>query len=385
VNIRAYHLLRLLAEEFDVTALCFYRRSTRLASQIDHSVERLSEIAHTEAFEIPQEHSRARLVWDHLRSVAARRVYTVYAYESAPFLGRLREIVRARQVDIVHADSLDLSGYLSHLPEVPVVVDHHNVESALLRRRATTEPALRRRYLELQADLMEREERRWCGKVDLNLTCSPQDRGELLRLVPDARVTVVPNGVDTTSFDPGRGERSGICFVGGHTWFPNKDGMEYFAESILPLVRERRPDVRVRWIGRAPAEVMERYRDRYGIELTGYVDDIRPYVQGAACFIVPLRVGGGTRLKILDAWAMGKAVVSTSAGAEGLATEDGRNILVRDTPESFAEAVDLVLEDAELRDRLGAAARRTAEEVYDWRVIGKRMLSEYRTLLDGRD
>ena len=115
--------------------------------------------------------------------------------------------------------------------------------------------------------------------------------------------------------------------------------------------------------------------------MTGYVEDIRPHVQRAACYVVPLRVGGGTRLKILDAWAMGKAVVSTSVGCEGLDARDGENILIRDDARSFAEAVGRVLRDGELRRRLAAGARETAERVYDWDVIGARMVREYTALL----
>ncbi|MEO8029747.1 MAG: glycosyltransferase family 4 protein, partial [Gemmatimonadota bacterium] len=120
-----------------------------------------------------------------------------------------------------------------------------------------------------------------------------------------------------------------------------------------------------------------------GIELTGYVQDVRPYVHDAGCFIVPLRIGGGTRLKILDAWAMGKAVVSTSIGCEGLRAVDGQNILIRDSPKEFAEAVALVLRDAALRQRLGAAARQTVEETYSWEVLSQPMIEAYLGVIAG--
>src|SRR4029077_7101234 len=120
-------------------------------------------------------------------------------------------------------------------------------------------------------------------------------------------------------------------------------------------------------------EDQETCRREFGVELTGYVDDTRPYLERAACFIVPLRVGGGTRLKILNAWAMGKAIVSTSIGCEGLAAVDGQNILIRDTAEGFAEAIDSVLSDEGVRRRLGAAGRRTVEQTYSWDIIGREM------------
>ncbi|HEU4452735.1 MAG TPA: glycosyltransferase family 4 protein [Longimicrobium sp.] len=385
VQIRSWNVLRLLAREFDVTALCFYRAGTRSTpAAVEESLRGMREVAETEAFAIPQEHSRARLAADHLRSVLSGRAYTVAAYDSAELRRTLRGLLAGRRFDLAHVDSLDLSGYLPLLSGLPTVCTHHNVESALLRRRAASEAtAARRAYLRLQARLTEAEERRWCPRVALNVAVSEDDRALLARLAPGARFMVVPNGVDTTAFQPGAGGREGIVFVGGYGWHPNRDALEHFCADVLPLVRARRPGVPVTFVGRAPEAVRREYRERHGVELTGYVDDVRPLVRGAACYVAPLRVGGGTRLKILDAWALGKAVVSTSVGCEGLETRDGENILVRDGAQAFADAVCRVLEDEGLRARLERGARRTAVERYDWEVIAGSMLDAYASLLGG--
>lgn len=389
VQIRTYNVLRLLARTFDVTALCFYRAAVCPTEGAVRAavagLEALPGVSAVEAFPIPQEQSRPRLAWDHLRSVASRRAYTVYSYESAAYRARVEELLRTRSFDLVHMDSLDLSGYLPLLRDTPVVCVHHNVESALLRRRAENETSPpRRRYIALQADLLEAEERRWCGRVALNVAVSEEDRRRFGRLVPGARFTVVPNGVDTHTFRPASVPQAGVVFVGGYSWYPNRDALVHFADDVLPHLRAQVPGVEVRWVGRAPDEVRREYRERHGIELTGYVEDIRPFVDGAACYVVPLRVGGGTRLKILDAWAMGKAVVSTTVGCEGLDARDGENILVRDDPAEFAAATRRVLEDEALRARLGESARRTAEEVYEWDVIGRSMIADYLVLLERR-
>lgn len=379
VNIRAFHLLRILASRYEVTALCFYREGTRKSPDaIREGISGLSRFAHrVEAFPIPQERSRVRWVWDHLRSVVSGRVYTAFTHDSAPFQRRLNELLESEEFDLAHVDSLDLSWYLPALRDLPVVVDHHNVESQLLHRRAQTESnPLRRHYIGHQSRLMQKEEVTWCPKVALNLAVSEEDGAQLRSQSPSANVIVVPNGVDTDTFVPGSGPEEGIVFVGGHTWFPNRDGMGYFADSILPLIRKELPEITVTWVGRAPPELVEHYREQHGIQLTGYVDDIRPYVQGAACFIVPLRVGGGTRLKILDAWAMGKAVVSTSQGAEGLDARDGWNILIRDDPAEFATAVIESVQDPALRSRLGSAGRDTVLASYSWDIIGDALHSE---------
>jgi glycosyltransferase involved in cell wall biosynthesis len=382
-RLRSYNVLRILARHFDVTALFFYRKVEHAdEKEVQDALRALGRFAHVEAFPTPQDHSRARFGADHLRSLLSRTAYTRFVYASRSFSARLGELLRSSRFDLVHVDSLDLAGYLPAIGSLPVVCTHHNVESALLERRARSERSpLLRRYIAMQAGLLRKEERRWCPRVSLNIAVSEADHHGLREIAPTGRYFVVPNGVDTDVFRPASGPQDGIVFVGPHSWYPNRDAMEYFSREILPLLRARHPDVPVRWVGRASDETRRLYRDEYGVELTGYVDDVQPHVHSAACYVVPLRVGGGTRLKIVDAWAMGKAMVSTSIGCEGLDARDGENILIRDTPEAFAAAVESVLTDGELRRRLEAGARMTAERVYDWDVIGEQMVPQYMSLL----
>jgi glycosyltransferase involved in cell wall biosynthesis len=389
VLIRTYNVLRLLAREFDVTALCFYRSATHPTDQrVRDSAAALAPLAKVHVFPIPQEHSKVRLVFDHLRSTLKSRAYTVFAYDSADFRNKLREAIASTKFDLVHVDSLDLVGYLPELGDLPVVCVHHNVESSLLRRRASTSSGIVSRYMAMQARLTEEEERRWCKEVDLNVAVSPIDRDSFIELAPDSRFTVVPNGVDTHGFRPAGADvevPEGIVFVGGFTWQPNRDAMEFFCRSILPAIRERGVNPSVTWVGRAPADIVREYKERYGVHLTGYVDDIRPIVTRAACYVAPLLSGGGTRLKILDAWAMGKAVVSTAVGCEGLDARDGENILIRDSAQDFADGVIEVLTNTALRERLEDDARETAVQTYDWEVIGRPMLERYHEVYRSRE
>jgi glycosyltransferase involved in cell wall biosynthesis len=374
--------LRLLSERYEVTALVFYRRAT--ARDLASSNAALREFAASvDAFAIPQEYSTIRLIRDHLESTIRQRVYTVSSYRSKRFSVRLSELLNRDRYELVHIDSLDLSAYLPMVQGIATVCTHHNVESELLRRRAGLEQShLRRVYLNMQAELMRREEQRWCEELALNVVVSSDDRDALLRIAPRARVSVVPNGVDVNSFQPGPDSPRGIVFVGGMTWFPNRDALEHFARDILPNLRRLGCQDQVTWVGRALPGAEARYLSQ-GINLTGYVDDIRPIVKDSACYVVPLRVGGGTRLKILDAWAMGKAVVSTSIGCEGLDARDGWNIIVRDDPESFAAAVHQVISDTALRVKLGRNARLMAETTYSWRVIGDGMYADYEAIRVG--
>lgn len=341
----------------------------------------MSDFAAVEAFRIPQETSRARFLADHIRSLIRRRVYTRWTYDSAAFRKRLTALLALRHFDAVHVDSLDLSAYLDAF-DVPTGVAHHNIESQLLARRAEGTPGLKGKYLRLQSKLMEQEERQWAPRAWINMVVSHEDASTLVSLAPDARCVVIPNGVDTHSFVPSDTPTKplSIVFVGGWTWFPNRDGMAFFARDILPEVRRRHANVDVTWVGRAPERVRSEYAAQ-GIHLTGYVDDIRPYVDSAACVIVPLRVGGGTRLKILDAWALGKAVVSTTQGAEGLERVHGENILLADDPKTFAAAVCRVMEDEKLRSDLSKAGRHTVEAIYDWGIIGRKLVGVYQEAL----
>jgi glycosyltransferase involved in cell wall biosynthesis len=385
VKIRSHHTLRALAAAYDVTALCFHRAKTAAETQdLRRRCDALRPYARVHAYPIAQLHSRTRLWWDHLRSLTRSRVYTAYLYSSYAFRHKLREELEKGDVSLVHVDSLDLGAYLPLVRDVPVVCVHHNHESMLLRRRARFESSrLRAAYLTHQANLMEREESRWCPRVDLNVVVSEGDRRTLSETAPGARFLVVPNGVDTAVFRPPAGpnpDEAGVVFVGGTTWFPNRDALRFFTEEIQPLIPEGTVR-RVEWVGRCSSAERELFAKRHSVTMTGYVQDIRPLVWRAACYVVPLRVGGGTRLKILEAWAMGKAIVSTSVGCEGLATEDGVNILIRDDPASFARAITEVVRNPALRAHLGRNARATAERMYAREVLAHELVEEYAKLV----
>lgn len=217
----------------------------------------------------------------------------------------------------------------------------------------------------------------------MNVVVSDQDRATLAAIAPGSEISIIPNGVDTSVMKPisTAESGSGVVFVGGCSWFPNTDAMSYYCIDILPLIRDRLPGCPFTWIGRVPERVRRRYEDEFNIEVTGYVEDVKPGIDRARCFVVPLRVGGGTRLKILDAWAMGKAVVSTSIGCVGLRAVNGENIMVRDEPASFADAVVEILEDDALISRISELARATAEQIYEWEIIGGAMVDRYNAIL----
>ncbi len=386
VATRTFNIVRQLQVEYDVDLIAFSRvnhQPDRGAREAAWAALQSATVFVAEPTPIPSEHSVLRKVWDHLRSVVTGRAYTYYEYDSRAFAARLRAVLRARTPGLVHLDSLDLHRWLSELPPVPISCTHHDIDSELLRLRARcVNPALAR-YLLFQADRIARVERELCPRLALNVMTSAVDDRRLLARAPGATTVVVPNGTDTAYFQP-TGARSAagrVVFVGPTYSHPNRDAVGFLLQEIWPKVRARDRAASLQLIGSNAPEDRARYDAEPGVTALGHLPDIRPALSEARCCVVPIRIGGGTRLKILDAWAMGKAVVSTSIGCEGLDAVDGENILVRDAPDAFGAAVVAVLRSATLRARLERNARRTAIETYSWSVVGRRIRSAYNELL----
>jgi glycosyltransferase involved in cell wall biosynthesis len=174
---------------------------------------------------------------------------------------------------------------------------------------------------------------------------------------------------------PDEHQGDSLVFVGAMHWRPNQDAIQYFVDEILPLVRDRRPDVSIAVVGQEPPAHIQKLDSLPGVHIVGRVDDVRPYVDAATVYVVPLRIGGGTRLKILEALAMGKAVVSTSVGAEGLDVVDGEHILIADSADEFADRIERLLADPSLRGKLGRAGRALVTERYRWDSLARKLES----------
>jgi glycosyltransferase involved in cell wall biosynthesis len=265
-----------------------------------------------------------------------------------------------------------------NLPEdlpCPAVIFTHNVESEIWRRHTETQTGwLARQLYRSQYRRMLRFEGRTLRRFDGVLAVSDADRETFARLYPGVvrqPVSVVATGVDTEYFAPAADnpESHRLVFTGSMDWLPNEDAMSYFCRDILPLVRAEAPDVTLSIVGRAPTPTVSALAADAGIVVTGRVEDVRPHMQEAAVYIVPLRIGGGTRLKIFEAMAMGKAVVSTTVGAEGLPVTDGEHVVLADTPVAFADAILGLFRDRARRARLEAAARALVVDRYDWSAV----------------
>jgi glycosyltransferase involved in cell wall biosynthesis len=262
-----------------------------------------------------------------------------------------------------------MANILPQLPSAPTVLFEHNVEYMIWKRLADVEGSQwRRALLTLEWRKMRRYEAAACRRAALTIAVSETDRALLQADAPNARICTIPTGVDTSYFRPdaSRETASSLVFTGAMDWYPNEDAIIHFIEAILPAIRREIPGTALAVVGRNPGERLRRAAAAVQVEVTGTVDDVRPYMAKAAVYVVPLRVGGGTRLKIFEALAMGKAVVTTTVGAEGLPVTPGEHLLQADDPADFARAVVTLLRDRGLRDKLGVGGRRLVEERYSW-------------------
>ena len=303
--------------------------------------------------------------------------YAVAKYRSAAYRAQLEGLLARERFDAVVCDFLPPAVNLPDRLPCPSIVFTHNVEAEIWRRHAEQAANPVSKYLLTQQwQRMLRFEAAALARFDLVLAVSEADGRTFARLYPDSLaqpVHVVQTGVDTDYFTPtaGTAERTHMVFTGSMDWLPNEDGMTYFCREILPRIRESEPEATLSIIGRTPTPAVRRLAEIPGVEVTGRVDDVRPHMARGSVYIVPLRIGGGTRLKIFEAMAMAKAVVSTTVGAEGLPVTSGRDIEVADEPARFAHSVVRLMRDAEARRAIEQAARTLVVERYDWSAVAK--------------
>jgi len=322
-----------------------------------------------------------------LRSLGSRRSFEWFSHVRPEVGERLRQMLAAQHYDVVNFEFTHMAPYRWSLPPSPrrqvFVLDEHNIEYEILRRTAASESAaVRRVYNAVNWRKLRHEELKAWRTFDGCSVTSAHDRDLLLRDLPKAHVAIVPNAVDLEYFrarpEAPPPEPQSVVFFGAINYFPNSDGLKYFLDQIFPRVLARLPRAKLIVVGHTPPELFS--LANANIEMKGFVPDVRVEVERAAVAIAPLRIGGGTRLKILEAMAMSKPVVSTPQGAEGLEVTDERELLLASTPEAFADKLVRLLEDSALAGRLAGQARKLVEERYGWAASAARLEALYHQL-----
>ena len=372
-KLRTWHVMRHLAKRHEITWLSYADPG---GNQAD--VTGMAEVA-AHVHTVPRRSAAKgtpRFMIEAASHLCHPLPYAVGAYASHAYRQRVSRLLEEGGFDLVVCDFLPPVASLPARVPCPAVLFTHNVEAEIWRRHMETAVSWwKRALMRQQWRRMLRFERAAVRRFDVVLAVSETDSGTLRQLYGPLRrsVHVIPTGVDTTYFAPqATAERpSHLVFTGSMDWLPNEDGMLFFVRDVLPLIREQEPAVTLSIIGRAPTPAVARLAADAGIEVTGRVDDVRPHVAAGAVYIVPLRIGGGTRLKIFEAMAMGKAVVSTTIGAEGLPVRDGEHVRIADEPRAFADAVLHLVRDRGERARIGAAARQLVAGHYDWSAAAR--------------
>ena len=330
---------------------------------------------------------------DRLRTLFGGKADLVRRLWSPEFERKLSELLALTRFDAVHLEGLEMAPYLStvlaHAPNARVIYDAHNAEHVLQRRTAAADARRWRRWLaalysRVQAPRLALLEAMVCRAVDGVVCVSAEDGRALQQLVPELSPLIVPNGInvdDYAAVPPRPAELAtggdDLVFTGKMDYRPNVDAALWFAEAILPRVRAVRPTARFLVVGQKPVAQLARLNGQGGVVVTGAVPDARPYIGHAAVYVAPLRMGGGTRFKLLEAWALGRPVVSTTLGAEGFSVASGRELLLADQAETFAASILSLLDDPARAAVLGQRGRTFVTAGYDWRRLVPRLEALY--------
>ncbi len=366
-KIRTYHLLRLISQrgETAVLSLCFSPEDTADLLRLKEELR----LARTEAVKVGPTATLKGIL-----SFALGYPFVLGKYRLGPLLRRLLSLLDEFAPEVIHFDHLHTAQYGLLLKDLSnralLRMDAHNVEWVISARAGEELVWPLSAIAGHHANLLRRWEANISREMNEVWTVSEEDRDLFLQMgLSPERVKVVPNGVDGDfwAYRPYTGQERDLVFVGSMDWLPNEDGVLYFLSEIWPLVKRECPGVRFYVVGRSPSARLRRYEGE-DVVITGAVGDVRDYVYRSAVVVVPLRIGGGSRLKILEAMSAGRAVVSTSLGAEGIDYTPDRNIVIADDPEEFARRVCILLKDGQLRQEMGRAGRELVERRYTWRI-----------------
>jgi glycosyltransferase involved in cell wall biosynthesis len=367
-KIRTYYMLRQLKRRHHITYLTLDD-----GNAAPDALERATEYSHrvlSVAFR-PREKFSAGFYAELAANVFSPLPYVIARYRSEEMKRAIQLELASNDCDVAVCDFLTPSINLPASVPCATVLFQHNVEAMIWRRHYQVQRhPVKKAYLFGQWRKTAAYERDACRRFDQVVAVSADDRDVIRREYGVENVADVPTGVDTEYFRPSGKEPSqpnSLVFSGSMDWLPNEDAMQYFIDAILPRIRRAIPDVRLTVVGRNPyPRLLELARRDGSITVTGRVEDVRPYIERAAAFVVPLRIGGGTRLKLYEAMGMEKPVISTSIGAEGLPVHDGRELLLADSAEAFAESVIRVLTDPDLARRLARNAATLVRERFGW-------------------
>jgi sugar transferase (PEP-CTERM/EpsH1 system associated) len=374
-KLRSFHMASELAQRHAVTLFTFY--SEHPNDQHEKLHEPFADVIAL-PLRLPGRQS-LREIARYASLLFTGQPYTMRKYYVPELRRRIETVLAERRFDAIICDFIYPAGLLDWRLPCPKILFTHNVEARPWERLyRVTSNWLWKAAAFVEFKTLTRAERTYVRLADHVLTVSEVDRQFFAQYVPAERITALPTGVDIDFHTPVPGEEldGAIVFTGSMDWMPNEDGIEWFLKEVFPIILQKAPDAVLWVVGRNPSERLQALaQSNRSVRITGRVDDIRPYIRRGSVYVVPLRSGSGTRLKIFEAMATGKAIVSTTLGAEGLPVEDGTDIVLADDAESFARETVELLRDGNRRRALGLAARARVAERHGWASVTEKLES----------
>ncbi|WP_203300628.1 glycosyltransferase family 4 protein [Marinobacter sediminum] len=380
---RSFNLIKEAAREHEITLLCFNQRAF-LESTLPEVTdplelacsELLNYVQHIKVFEIPEDKLLGGKLWVVTKAILKGSSYNMEWLKSDPFRKELINKIKSDEFDVVHVDTISLCAYFDVIHEAPLILNHHNFESKMLMERSRKEKnKLKRIFYAHEARRLLDSEKNYIRKVQLNITCSDDDANDIRAEVGVDNVMTIPNGVDLSYFSTNRSVlpiANRIVLVGGLSWYPNRDAVEYFLQEVWPLLKERVPTAEVDIIGRSPTESMTKFAEQEPrVHVQGFVDDVRPYLWRSEFYLCPIRIGGGTKLKILDALASGCCIIAHPFACKGIEVREGEHVLFAESGAEYVDKIELLNSDPELRARLRERGPKLIESSYSYEGIGR--------------
>jgi sugar transferase (PEP-CTERM/EpsH1 system associated) len=376
-KLRNYHLARALARSISMTLIAFGADTSN--AQLNEAYRRIVAVPRSETYS----------AGNMLRGAIGRTALPLLNYTTPEMAEALQRLLAQEDFDLIQVESIHLMNYLSAFRAArnhPLVIcDWHNVESDLMRQYAEHERSFARRiYARRTARLMREAEERALKEFDAHISVSDVDARRLQSMNSHAQISVIENGVDAAHYAVDQSAiRNRIVFVGSMDYHANIEGVTNFARAVWPAIHQQHPNLQFTIVGRNPPAAVRELSSVAGVEVTGSVADVRPYYREALAAVVPLNVGGGSRLKILEAMAANVPVVSTRLGAEGLEVSDGENILLAESSAHLANAILKVIDTAGMRTQLINGGQALVKTRYDWKILGVKLIEQYQILLAG--
>jgi polysaccharide biosynthesis protein PslH len=377
-KIKTYNLIKFLAMRHEITLVSYVRGDQSL------DVEHLKRYCR-EVFTVPIQRGIFRDALALVKSLLSNDPWIITRDDRKAMRDVISDINQKNSFDIVHADQLNMAQFTHLAPGVKSVLDAHNALWVLYHRLAqnSRQPFMRLLW-EREWRLMKRYEGKMGRVLDAVITVSSEDKAAFDEAMGQkTEIPVIPIAVDTTELTPicRKNGANHILHIGTMFWPPNVDGILWFLREVYPIICQARPDIPFDIVGaRPPKEITETARTLPGVHVTGYVKDPTEYLQNAGVFIVPLRAGGGMRVKILEALAKGMPIVTTSIGCEGIAVENGKHVIIADTPQDFAKATLQLIENPDRANTLIKQGRELAEAVYDYQIAYRPLNQLYEEL-----